>query len=494
MNALHRFFWGFGLLSVVLLAQASMANAHPQSTEIILTASDGRSGDNFGRSARISGNVLIVGANDDENFDPDDEDGEGFLDDYGSVYLFDLTTGAEISRLEPSDRSLVDRFGWSLGIDGNTIVVGSRRGHMDNSDSSEPGSAYLFDLTTGAETILTPSDGAANDDYGMGVAISGNTAIVGAYRNDTNGTSTGAAYLYDTSTGVETFRLAPNDGQVGDQFGRSVAISGNTAIIGAFGDDDNGSFSGSAYLFDISTGQQTAKLIASNGAVRDEFGISVAISGNTAIVGTRSGDGNAVDSGAAYLYDITTGLEIAKLTASDGMAGDEFGLSVAIHGNTAVVGARNSDANGIDGYGAVYLFDVATGLEIAQLRASDVGGGPPFDRYLFGDSVSISGSTVIVGVHHANFSGGHSGAVYLYDISSGAGDLDFDDDTDGADFLRWQRGAGINYDSNDLAEWEANFGNGVALTAVVPEPSSWLALMLGLSILWFFRDSRRCNC
>ncbi len=478
MNFYCRLFYGFGLLGVVLLGQASLANGNPMDTEIILTPSDGRVGDNFGRVGRISGNVLIVGANDDENFD-DDEGGE---DDYGSVYVFDLTTGLQTAQLTASDRSPLDRFGWSAGISGNTAIVGSRRGNMSQSGSSETGSAYLFDLTTGVETKLTPSDGAANDDFGMDVAISGNTAIVGGYRNDANGTSTGAAYLYDTLTGLEIFRLMPNDGGVGDQFGKSVAISGNTALVGAFGDNDNGLDSGSAYLLDITTGQQIAKLKASNGAARDEFGVSVAISGSTAIVGSRFGDGSAADSGAAYLYDITTGLEIAKLTASDGVFGDEFGMSVAIHGNTAVVGARSSDANGIDGYGAVYLFDVATGLEIAQLRASDVGGGPPFSKYNFGDSVSITGNTVIVGTHHANFNGGHSGAIYLYDISPDSGDFDFDDDTDGADFLRWQRGFGVNHNSDDLAGWSTHFGSGFTTITTVPEPAGWLLLMLGFGI------------
>ncbi len=170
--------------------------------------------------------------------------------------------------------------------------------------------------------------------------------------------STGPAYA---DLGDQLFKLLADDGAPEDEFGRSVAISGATAIVGSPRDEDNGFFSGSAYLFDIATGQQIAKLLASDGAVGDFFGNSVAISGETAIVGAWFDDDNGDFSGSAYLFDITTGQQIAKLLPDDGATSDQFGFSVAIsplQQATAIVGARWDDDNG-DKSGSAYLFDAA---------------------------------------------------------------------------------------------------------------------------------------
>ncbi len=146
-------------------------------------------------------------------------------------------------------------------------------------------------------------------------------------------TATTQAAPFDTET-----KITAADAAADDWFGRSVAISGNTALVGARRDDDGGSDSGSAYLFDVNTGSQLAKLTASDAAEGDRFGFSVAISGNTALVGARRDDDGGFDSGSAYLFDVTTGNQIAKLTADDAEAEDWLGSSVAINGNTALVG------------------------------------------------------------------------------------------------------------------------------------------------------------
>ncbi len=209
---------------------------------------------------------------------------------------------------------------------------------------------------------LLPDDGATDDRFGVSVAISGATAIVGANRDDDNGETSGSAYLFDPATGEHLFKLLPNDGAAFDQFGRFVAISGATAIVGAFFDDDNGDDSGSAYLFDTTTGLQIGKLLADDGAAVNFFGNSVAISGTTAIVGAPGDQENGVLSGSAYLFDITTGKQIGdKLLPDDAEAGDEFGISVAISGTIAIVGAHFDDDNGIFA-GSAYFFDITTGL------------------------------------------------------------------------------------------------------------------------------------
>jgi hypothetical protein len=267
--------------------------------------------------------------------------------------------------------------------------------------------ALLCPLTLAQEIKLLPSDGATSDYFGYSVAISGTTAIVGAYGDGDNGGYSGSAYLFDTTTGTQIAKLLPSDGAGDDLFGNSVAISGTTAIVGAYGDDDNGGYSGSAYLFDTTTGTQIAKLLPSDGAVNDFFGTSVAISDTIAIVGAYLDDDNGTNAGSAYLFDTTTGTQIAKLLPSDGAANGRFGTSVAIIGTTAIVGAYGDDDNGGDS-GSVYLFDTTTGTQIAKLLPSD---GAADDN--FGYSVAISGTTAIVGAYGDDDNGGDSGSAYL---------------------------------------------------------------------------------
>ncbi len=319
-----------------------------------LLPEDGAEGDVFGRSVAISpdGIRAIVGA-------PFNQDNGLFS---GSAYLFDTTTGRQLFKLLPKDNVAGDVFGRSVAISGATAIVGAI-GDDDNGNTS--GSAYLLDTTTGRQIAkLLPDDGAEGDVFGSSVAIGGDIAIVGAYLQDNdNGESSGSAYLFDISdpaNPVQIAKLLPEDGAANDQFGFSVAIStdGIGAIVGAFKDDDNGDGSGSAYLFDTTTGRQIAKLLPDDGAADDFFGRSVAISGATAIVGAYADEDNGEFSGSAYLFDTTTGRQIAKLLPDDGAANDVFALSVAISGATAIVGAELDDANGF-GSGSAYLFDAA---------------------------------------------------------------------------------------------------------------------------------------
>ena len=228
------------------------------------------------------------------------------------------------------------------------------------------GTVYLFDLTTGQELLkLTASDAADLDVFGYSVAISGNTAIVGAINDDARH---GAAYLFDVSTGEELFKLTASDPGTGNLannlFGHSVAISGNTAIVAAPRGID-----GPAYVFDVTTGQELFKLTDSDPAVFDQFAQSVAIGGNVALVGAVGNDGvctndPSCNSGLAWLFDVTTGQRLLKFTASDAASSDLFGWSVALNDKTALVGA----IGGNSGTGSAYLFSVVP--EPATLRAA----------------------------------------------------------------------------------------------------------------------------
>jgi uncharacterized protein (DUF2345 family) len=267
---------------------------------------------------------------------------------------------------------------------------------------------------------LTASDGAASDNFGNAVAISGDTVVVGAYGDDSY---KGSAYVFvkpDTGwTDTSTFnaKLTASDGETYDYFGDGVAISGDTVVVGARGDDDKGSVSGSAYVFvKPDTGWATtnafdAKLTASDGAATAEFSRqAVAISGDTVVVGAR-GDNSYTGSAYVFVKPDTGWADTeafnAKLTASDGEASDYFGYAVAISGDTVVVGASGDDSN----KGSAYVFvkpdtGWATNTQDAKLTATNRA-----DNDRFGYAVALSGDTVVVGEFGDNSS---KGSTYVF--------------------------------------------------------------------------------
>ncbi|MEE8156111.1 MAG: FG-GAP repeat protein [Phycisphaerales bacterium] len=366
-----------------------------------LLADDSAAGDLFGNSVAISGTIAIVGAY------GDDDNGAAS----GSAYLFDTTTGRQVAKLLANDGAKGDFFGESVAISGATAIVGA----WANGDNGfQSGSAYLFSTTTGQQIAkLLPKDGFLYDWFGFSVAISGATAIVGAHGDGDNGLYSGSAYFFNAATGEQIVKLLPNDGAWSDAFGISVAISGDTAIVGAPYHDHNDTRYGAAYLFDTTTGRQIAELLSDDSAQADGFGRTVAISGTTAIVGASTDGDNGTASGSAYLFDTTTGRQLFKLLPDDGAEFDFFGKSVAISGATAIVGAYLDDDNGTNS-GSVYLFDTTTGWQVAKLLADD---GTAFES--FGIAVAISGATgketAIVGaIGDDDF----SGSAYLFDAAA----------------------------------------------------------------------------
>ena len=266
------------------------------------------------------------------------------------------TTWLEKQKLLASDGAAVDYFGCSVSISGDFAIVGA---YGDDDNGSWSGSAYIFkwDGTTWVEQKLLASDSAASDYFGCSVSISGDSAIVGAPADNF-----GSAYIFapndiDPNNWDEQQKLLALDEAAGDSFGYSVSISGDLAIVGAVGDDDNGSLSGSAYIFapnniDPNNWDQQAKLLASDGAAEDCFGYSVSISVDLAIVGAYRNDDNGSWSGSAYIFkwDGTSWVEQKKLLASDGAADDLFGYSVSISGDFAIVGAHG------DNFVSAYIF------------------------------------------------------------------------------------------------------------------------------------------
>ena len=379
-----------------------------------LTASDGAAGDVFGTSVSISGTTAIIGAKDD------DDSGSGS----GSAYIFeyDGSGWSQAAKLTASDGAASDEFGLGVSISGSTAIAGAYR---DGDNGSSSGSAYVFeDGGAGWSQVvkLTPGDAAADDWFGYGVSISGSTAIVGAHGDDDNGTDSGSAYIFeeDGPGWSQVAKLSAGDGEGWDYFGGSVSVSGSTAIVGSCGDDDSGSSSGAAYIFgDYGSGwSQVARLTADDAAEGDYFGLSVSISGSTAIVGARDDDDNGDNSGAAYIFedDGSGWSQVAKLTAADGAAWDLFGASVAISGTTAAIGAYGDDDSGTDS-GSVYIFE-CDGFEWSQVAKLTAGDGAADDW--FGLSVSISDSTALAGAHYDDDNGTDSGSAYTFDVPAQA--------------------------------------------------------------------------
>jgi RNA polymerase subunit RPABC4/transcription elongation factor Spt4 len=383
----------FASTAIGLFALVMPAAAGSFSLDRKLTAPDGVSGDNFGFSAALDGNIALIGSY------ADDDNGNRS----GSAYLFDTTSGDLLHKLTAPDGANEDNFGWSVAIDGNLALIGA---YVDDSFT---GSAYLFDTTSGDFLHkLTAPDGISHDRFGWSVAIDGDFALIGASGDDDNGGSSGSAYLFDTTTGNFLYKLTAPDSASQDWFGYSVAIDGNSALIGSRQDDDNGSDSGSAYLFDLTSGDLLHKLTAPDGASQDWFGYSVAIDGNSALIGSRLDD----NKGSAYLFDTASGELLHKLTAFDGAVGDDFGEAVAIDGNLALIGSQRDDNEGIEN-GSVYLFDTTSGELLQKLIASDTAS---LDR--FGRAIALDGDSMLISAFLDDDNGENSGSAYLFEATS----------------------------------------------------------------------------
>jgi hypothetical protein len=317
-----------------------------------LLPSDGAADHFFGLSVAVDGDTAVIGA-------PRDDDNGARS---GSAYVFTRTgeSWTEQSKLLPSDGADQDRFGWAVAVDGDTAVIGTR---FDDDNGENSGSAYVFVRTGGMWTEqakLLPSDGAAGDDFGQYVALDGDAAVIGAEEDDDNGDDSGSAYVFTRMGDVwsEQAKLLPSDGAAGDFFG-TVAVDGDTVLIGAWADDDNGNGSGSAYVFTRTDAVWTeeAKLTASDGTALDGFGSSVALDRDTAVIGADTNDDNGINSGSAYVFTRTAGVwtQQAKLLAADGVTGDHFGFRVAVDGDEALIGALSDNDNGADS-GSAYVF------------------------------------------------------------------------------------------------------------------------------------------
>ncbi|HVE56209.1 MAG TPA: FG-GAP-like repeat-containing protein, partial [Pyrinomonadaceae bacterium] len=374
-------------------------------------------GAQFGNAVALNGNTMVVGARFDGTT----------ASQAGAAYVFVLSGGnwTQQAVLLANDGAVADKFGYSVAISENTIVVGS---YNDDSPLSNAGSAYVYvrsGTTWTFQQKLTASDATADDEFGNAVGIVGETIVVGAHFADLPGNSqAGSAYVYRRSGTVwtQTQKLIPvsTNGSVilGDHFGESVAMSSMLAI-GAAGDDTPFTAAGAVYVFAESGGSffQQQKINIASGANGDSFGNSVAIEGNTLVGGALQYTPiiGQPAYGAAYVYEFngSTWISQGRIVASDGATVDRFGYSVAVSNNVVAVGAREDDttAGGPDA-GSAYIFTRSGSVwtERQKLAPNDTFNG---DR--FGGSVALSFGNLVVGAAEKALSSPNGqGAVYYF--------------------------------------------------------------------------------
>jgi len=424
--------------------------------EAQLIASDAAGGDSFGWAVSISGDTAVVGANYDDN-------GEAI--DTGSAYVFTRAGGVwtQQAKLTASDTPNGKRFGSSVSVSGDTVIVGADEDNGVNywgvayifarsgeawilqkklNSSDVPGAdglgsavsvwgdtavvmAYGLGVESGGSACvftrlgeqwtlnakLSPTDTKEGDFYGSSVSVSGTTVVVGAKWTDEAGSNSGSAYVFARSglTWVQQGKLTASDAAAEDSFGHTVSVWGDTAIVGTPQDDDRGSYSGSAYIFKRTGGAwvQQKKIIASDASESDYFGSAVSVSGSTAVIGAMGNAGPRSFSGSAYIFTPVAGVwsEQRNLSSSDSATNNGFGGTVSLSGDTAAVG----------GYGtnAVHIYTRLGGVWSPQQKITV----PNADQYSgFGSSVSVSGDTVLSG---APGSSEGRGAVWVFTRSGG---------------------------------------------------------------------------
>ncbi|WP_437984572.1 FG-GAP repeat protein [Sorangium sp. So ce117] len=383
-----------------------------------LLPGDGTASSLFGRSVAISGDTAVVGAPYTATTVG------GVLRANGGVYVFTRSgsTWTQQAKLTCGDPGINEGCGWlghSVAISGDTIAA-SAPAKRGTGGASSVGAVYVFVGSGSSWTLeqkLYASHAVAGDAFGWSVALDGDTLVASSDSHDHSAVNDGAAWVFTRSgsTWTEQQELIPDDAAQSDGFGRSVSISGDSIVVGSPQDDAPSSNQGSAYVFvrSGSSWTQQAKLVSFGTGSGTYFGESVAINGDTVLVGAYNYWNPLNTSGAAYVFvrsgSSWTGQQVLAPTGA--AAWDSFGISVAIQGDRAVIGATGGDAASVSNTGAAYVFERSgsTWTQQQELFASD---GASYDN--FGNSVALDGDTVVVGASSDDDFGSDSGSAYVF--------------------------------------------------------------------------------
>ncbi|MCX6894014.1 MAG: putative Ig domain-containing protein, partial [Verrucomicrobia bacterium] len=412
----------------VVDSNTTVVAVHPLNAKV--TASDKTANSQFGWAVATTRDLAAVGApNDSANTNS------------GSVYLYTRSldgsnTWTQIKKLLPPDGRAGDKFGTTVAVTDDIVVVGASG--VDITNQIDFGAVYIYGRNqNGADQwgfvkkVLAP-DRAVADFFGTSVSLSGDTIVVGASGVDiTNQIDFGAAYVFDRNQGGADQwgfmkKLLASDRAVNDQLGTSVSISGDTIVAGAPLADVGGSDRGAAYIFARNQGGtnqwgQVKKLSAADAVNTDHFGASVAVNGDNAVIGSPLADAGGSDRGAAYVFARNQGGaeqwgQVKKLTSSDAANSDHFGSAVAINNESVVVGAPGADGSGGIDYGAAYLFWQNQGgsnqwNQVDKFLPAAVGVSDNF-----GAAVAVFRNTVVVGAYNGLDSGVRYGTAFMFRI------------------------------------------------------------------------------
>jgi len=380
------------------------------SREAELLASDGTERENFGSAVAVDGDTALVGTPDDDPNGPSS----------GSVYVFERVEDGWVQRakLATDDGQRDDQFGIAVAVEGDTALVGAPEATTANGTST--GAAYVFERTDGtwSQTTKIASDEEGTQEFGSAVALNGDTAIVSAPADDNdNGLGAGAAYVFERTGGgwSQEAKLTASDGGELESLGFAVGLGTDVAVLGTAQTELF------ATVFERTDGdwsQETTLVPADVDEVDNSFGFSVSVDDGTALVGAWTDDGGT---GAAYVFDGAAGewSQEAKLSVEDGDLSDRFGISVALDGTRALVGARNDQHADGNRAGSAYVFEGSDGewTQRARVLADD---GRENDR--FGGAVALAGDTALVGAPRVDTSGGENvGAAYVFRATEPSG-------------------------------------------------------------------------
>ncbi|MBO9663963.1 hypothetical protein [Dokdonella sp.] len=338
--------------------------------------------------------------------------------------VFGAPSWLERQKVVADDGTMMEQFGWTITVAGDAVYVGAPFASVEG--HARQGAVYVYAKVDGLWTQvqkLVASDGVGGENFGASVSVDGTTMLVGAIRATIGGNvDQGAAYVFDRSGGSwsEAQKLVADDGMESDDFGYALKVEGDTAIIGAPFVNDR---QGAAYVFQSSGSgwTQTQKLLAGDAAPDDLYGVALAFEGSTALIGALSATiGENTDQGAVYVLTRSgnTWSEAQKLVADDGAASDRFGTAIGLSGGTAVISAIGATIDGNEGQGAAYVFDGAGGnwVRSGKLVAAD---GAASDN--FGYSIALRGDTVLIGAPFAAVGENSAqGAAYVHARSGGA--------------------------------------------------------------------------